>query len=119
MGGPRRRQATVPHLRVRVRPSVVAYWRSAGWHVHRVGQAAYIHSPDDAHHLILGVWARQDPRPAWALRLGRASDGYLRRERRAWREQRWRRLARDDAGRWLGLMQWWRWPFPRVYRWEP
>jgi hypothetical protein len=33
-------------------------------------------------------------------------------------EQRSRRLARDAAGRWVGLMQWWRWPQPVVYRWD-
>jgi catechol-2,3-dioxygenase len=97
---------------------VLAYWRELGWTVHTVGQAVYAHSPDGHHHLIVGCWGKREPRPAWADRLGHVSEGYDRRQERCRDEQAWRRLARDDRGRFLGLMQWWRWPQPVVYRWD-
>lgn len=97
---------------------VIAYWRADGWTIHQVGQAAYVHSPDGELHLIMAVWDRREPPPVWADRLGAASEGYWRRLYRITAEQRWSRLARDARGRFLGLMQWWRWPAVRAYRWE-
>jgi hypothetical protein len=35
------------------------------------------------------------------------------------REQRWRRQARDLAGRFSEVMPWHRWPTPALYRWDP
>lgn len=87
-----------------------------GWQVHQVGQAAYVHRGHE--HLILGVWDRRDPRPAWAGRLGRASEGYLRRFDRCEREQLARTMLRDAAGRFAARLPWWRWPGPRVYSWQ-
>jgi hypothetical protein len=118
MGGRRWRAPVAANCRGHVPPRIVEHLAAAGWRVHRIGQAAYVHSPDDGLHLILGVWARRDPRPTWADRLGRVSEGYWRRFARKAAEQEWSRLARDARGRFLGLMQWWRWPAIRVYRWD-
>lgn len=118
MGGRRWYVPLAPQARGHVPRRIVGYWRAEGWHVHLVGQAAYVHSPDGDHHLILGVWDRTEPPPAWAGRLGRVSAGYVRRWDRRDRETRWRRLARDAGGRFLGLMQWWRWPGPELYSWD-
>jgi hypothetical protein len=118
VGGPRWQVPIAPQSRGRVTPRIVDHLRDAGWTVHQVGQAIYTHSADDDLHLILGVWPRRVDPPPWADRLGRASDGYVRRWERLDREQHWTRLARDAAGRFLGLMQWWRWPAVRVYRWD-
>lgn len=108
-----------PQLRGRVDPRLIAYWRGAGWHVHQVGQAAYVHSPAGRHHLILGVWGRREPAPVWADRLGRASEGYLRRADRLPRETRSRLFLRDELGRFVARLPWWRVRPPRVYRHEP
>lgn len=116
MGGRRWRQPIAPNARGHVDRRMLEHWRAEGWAVHEVGQAAYVHSGD--HHLILGVWDRRDVPPVWADRLGHVSDGYVRRWHRRDRETRWRRLARDQGGRFLGLMQWWRWPPPELYRWD-
>lgn len=117
MGGRRRRVPIAPQVRGRVTPRVLEHWRSSGWAVHRIGQAAYVHG--DGHHLIVGVWGRRDPRPPWAGRLGRASDGYLRRVTRCVAEQRGRRFLRDALGRFVALMPWWRWAPATVYSFEP
>lgn len=118
---PRGRRAPIaPQLRGRVDPRLLDHWRRAGWHVHRIGAAAYVHSPDDRHHLIVGVWARRSPAPPWAGRLGRESAGYRRRLARLEREQHGRRFIRDAAGRFLAPLPWWRTPGPRLYAWlEP
>ena len=108
-----------PHLRGRITPRILDALERDGWHVHRIGAAAYVHAPGDAHHLIFGVWARREPAPSWADRLGQVSDGYRRRVARATFEQRWRRLARDEGGRFAFLLPWHRWPTPAVYRFEP
>jgi hypothetical protein len=105
----RTRHAPPPNLRTHVTPAVLAYWRRLGWTTHVVGQAAYAHSPDGHHHLLVGVWGRRDRRPLWADRLGRISEGYERRRDRCWCEQADRR--NPDAA-------WWTWPLPVVYRWE-
>lgn len=114
----RSRHAAPPNLRTHVTPAVLAYWRTLGWTTHVVGQAVYAHSPDGHHHLLVGVWGKRDPRPVWADRLGQVSAGWERRLDRCDHEQASRRMARDERGRWLGLMQWWRWPQPVVYRWD-
>lgn len=108
-----------PHLRGRITPRILAALERDGWHVHRIGAAAYVHAPGDDHHLIFGVWPRRAPAPSWAQRLGRVSDGYQRRVERAAFEQRWRRMARDAGGRFAFLLPWYRWPTPEVYRFEP
>ncbi len=108
-----------PQLRGRVEPRLLEHWRAAGWHVHRVGAAAYVHSPDSRHHLILGVWCRRSPAPSWAGRLGSASEGYLRRFDRLAREQRARTFVRDGRGRFVARLPWWQVPPPRVYSWDP
>lgn len=118
MGGRRWRVPVAPQLRGHVAPHVLTSLRADGWTVHRVGQAAYLHSPDDELHLILGVWDHRASPAPWADRLGRTSPGYDRRYARRAREQSWDRLARDAGGRFLGLMQWWRWPAVRAYRWD-
>lgn len=116
MGGRRWSQPIAPQCRGRVRRRLIAHWRAAGWCVHQVGQAAYVHTPDHRVRLITAVWDRGERPPAWADRLGRLSDGYIRRADRLTIGQRWRRLARDARGRFLGRMQWWRWPLATVYR---
>lgn len=118
LGGPRWRQPIAPHCRGRVRPRLIRHWRTAGWCVHQVGQAAYVHDRGRTVHLLTAVWDRGARPPPWSSRLGRPSDGYIRRVDRAIREQRWRRLARSHDGRFLGLMLWWGWPSPAVYRWD-
>lgn len=117
VGGPRWRAPIAPHARGHVPPRVIVFLRADGWTIHQVGRAAYVHRDDL--HLIFGVWPTRETPPPWADRLGHPSEGYYRRIERADREQRWRRLARDAAGQWIGLMQWWRWPWPRAYRWDP
>lgn len=106
-----------PQLRGHVDPRLIAHWRSAGWHVHQVGQAAYVHSPE--HHLIFGVWARHDLPPAWAGRLGRVSEGYLRRAQRLERERRSRLFRRDELGRFVARLPWWAIRPVQVHRHEP
>lgn len=105
-----------PHVRGRVTPRMLDHLRSSGWHVHQLGQAAYVHQ--GGVHLLLGVWRRRDPDPAWVARLGRASDGYLRRLERVSVEQRGRYFLRDDAGRFVARLPWWRWPGPTVYSFD-
>ncbi len=105
----RSRHAPPPNLRTHVTPAVLAYWRTLGWTTHRVGQAVYAHDPSGRHHLLVGVWSKRDPLPAWAGRLGRVSEGYQRRLERCYDEQVWSTRP---------LAPWWRWPAPTVYRWD-
>jgi hypothetical protein len=120
VGGSRRRSTRLaPQLRGTVPPRVVDELVRRGWHVHRIGSAAYVHAPDGPIHLIFGVWRRRSTRPAWAIRLGHASAGYIRRLERAAREQRWRRQRRDPAGRFGARLPWTRWPTPELYSWDP
>jgi hypothetical protein len=114
----RTRHSPPPNLRTHVTPAVLDYWRELGWTCHVVGRAVYAHSPDGHHHLLVGCWSRREPRPAWADRLGYISLGYERRQLRCWHEQAWRREARDERGRFLAALPWWRWGRPVVYRWE-
>jgi hypothetical protein len=108
-----------PQLRGRVEPRILDHWRAQGWHVHRVGAAAYVHSPDDAWHFLFGVWGHRATPPPWIDRLGAISDGYYRRYLRVEREQRWRRMLRGHTGRFLVRLPWWRWPTPALYRFVP
>ena len=116
---PRRGQrlTLAAQLRGHVQPRLIAHWQRAGWHVHRIGQAAYVHSPDERTHLILGVWADDTRAPAWSSRLGTDSEGYRRRAERCARDQHGRRFLRDTSGRFFALLPWWRTPGPRLYRW--
>jgi len=96
---------------------VLEHWRSLeGIRVHQVGRAAYVHG--DQVHLIVGVWDRRDVPPPWASRLGRASDGYVRRFDRCDRQQVGRTMFRDRWGRFVTRLPWWRWPGPRLYSWQ-
>lgn len=104
--GSRMGRYLAPQLRGRVTPRILDVLERDGWHVHRIGQAAYVHAPAGDHHLIFGVWARRAPAPSWADRLGQVSAGYRRRVERATFEQRWRRLARDPGGRFAFLLPW-------------
>jgi hypothetical protein len=107
-----------PQLRGRLTPRILEALEADGWHVHRVGAAAYVHAPGGEHHLIFGVWPRRVAPPAWATRLGEASDGYRRRADRISLEQRWRQMARDLAGRFSHRLPWYRWPAPAPYSFE-
>lgn len=118
-GSTRRRAPLAPQVRGHVPPRVVDALERRGWHVHRIGAAAYVHAADRSDHLLFGVWRRRAPRPTWAGRLGRASAGWFRRLERASREQRWRRQARDLAGRFSVVMPWTHWPTPALYSWDP
>jgi hypothetical protein len=102
-----------------VEPAIAAALGRSGYAVHRIGQAAYVHSHDDRIHLILGVWRRRDRAPSWAARLGNPSAGYERRWARQRSAQAWRRLHRRPNGRWAGPLPWWRWPGVQPYRWDP
>lgn len=55
-----------PELRTHVTPRVIDALAAAGYHVHRVGAAAYVHGK--AGHFLFGVWgplrARTGPGPA-------------------------------------------------------
>ncbi len=102
-----------PQVRGLVPPRVIASLADQGWRIHRVGQAAYLHSSSTR--LIFGVWDRAAQPPTWAGRLGAASPGYERRWYRCRDEQRWRRLMRDRRGRWIVRLPWWKWPQPTVY----
>lgn len=113
------RPILAPQLRGHVQPRIIDALGRRGWHVHRVGQAAYVHSPDDTLHLILGVWPRRGTRPSWANRLGGWSAALGRRFDRLAIEQRWRRLERDAGGRFARLLPWYHWPTPALYRFAP
>lgn len=113
------RRLLAPQLRGRVEPRIVHHLAARpGWRVHRVGQAAYVHGPD-GHHYLFGVWTRRAPAPAWAHRLGRASDGWWNRVERCERRQQGRWILRDRAGRFYARLPWWRVPGARVYSWRP
>lgn len=114
-----RRAPIAPQVRGRVGPRILAALAADGWHVHRVGRAAYLHSPDDRHHLILGVWPRGATAPSWSDRLGRPSAGYARRLERTVSSRPWLRMARDQVGRFTVPLPWWRWPIPAPYHFEP
>lgn len=118
VGGARRSRATLaPQVRGHVQPRVVEALEERGWHVHRIGAAAYVHA--DAEHLIFGVWPRRSAAPTWAGRLGRASAAYLRRLKRATRAQLWRRQLRDQrTGQFSQLRPWIHWPAPALYAWQ-
>ena len=115
------RTPIAPQLRGRVPLRLIEYWRRAGWRIHRVGRAAYVHSPDDRHHFLVGAWSRRAAQsPPWAARLGQVSQGYLRRSARLAREQRGRRFIRAETGQFLAPLPRWRVPGPRLYSWlEP
>ncbi len=118
-GSTRRPTRLAPQVRGHVPPRVVDALEQRGWHVHRIGAAAYVHAPDGPIHLIFGVWRRRATRPGWAIRLGHASAGHIRRLERVAREQRWRRQRRDPAGRFGATLPWTRWPTPALYSWDP
>ena len=125
-----------PQLRSHVPPRVVDALAAGGYHVHRVGSAAYIHGPvcsgatpdrqgslqDDRRptlHLLFGVWGRRGHVPSWADRLGAPSAGYLRRACRLDLERRGRHYCRDGRGRFLARLPWYRIPPVQVYSFEP
>jgi len=117
-GSSRSRPPLAPQVRGHVDPRVVEHLERRGWHVHRIGAAAYVHA-DGGLHLLFGVWPRRSPRPGWAARLGAASTAYWRRLERVAREQRWRRQARTDTGQFSSVMPWTHWPTPALYSWDP
>lgn len=109
MGGPRDpRHLIAPHVRGRVDDRVLTYWSRTGWHVHRVGRAAYVHRGDM--HLLMGVWDRLEVPPVWAARLGRPSLAYERRQARRFAAESHRRMQRRANGRFWTRLPWWRWP---------
>lgn len=103
-------------FRGRLRPDRLAALERAGFAVHRVGRAAYVHDPEL--HAIFGAWAEGEPAPPWADRLGRLSAAWQRRYGRKRAEQSWRRLARDRRGRFAGRRPWYHWPAVQVYGWQ-
>jgi len=105
-----------PELRTHVTPRVIDGLAARGYHVHRVGAAAYVHGA--AGHFLFGVWGRHELAPAWAGRLGAVSAGYLRRARRLDREHRGRAYLRDRRGRFAARLPWYRVPPVRVYSFE-
>jgi hypothetical protein len=107
-----------PGLRGHVEPRIVAYWRRAGWTVHQIGQAVYVHGPD-GHRFLVGVWNRRDERPPWAHRLGRPSPGYLRRLARLDLEQRGRWYVRRPDGRFVAKLPWWAVRPIQAYSFDP
>jgi hypothetical protein len=106
-----------PQLRGRVSARTLATLGAKGLRVHRVGAAAYVHDGAGLH-WILAVWDRGEPRPPFASRLGRASEGYRRRCERIARETRHLEMARV-RGRFAGRLPWFRVPPVRPYRWDP
>ena len=107
----------VPQVRSHVPPFVIEALAAQGYHVHRIGAAAYVHG--DAGHFLFGVWRRRDPSPTWADRLGDVSAGYLRRAHRLDHERRGRRYVRDGRGRFLARLPWYRIPPVQVHAFEP
>jgi len=118
-GSTRHRAPLAPQVRGRVDGRILEALERRGWHVHRIGAAAYVHAGDGSDQFLFGVWRRRAPRPTWAARLGRASAGSVRRLERVSREQRWRRQRRDRAGRFGVVRPWTRWPTPALYSWDP
>lgn len=114
-----RRPPLAPQVRGHATRRIVAWLAASGYHVHRIGRAAYVHGGSTDLHMILGVWDRDEPPPTWASRLGTISAAYVRRARRRTRELAWLRLARDERGRWAGRRPWWQWPVVGAYRHEP
>ena len=118
-GSTRRRTPLAPQIRGRVDDRILGALEQRGWHVHRIGAAAYVHAPDRSDHFLFGIWRRRAPSPRWAPRLGRASGAWRRRLERVSIEQRWRRQHRDLVGRFSVVMPWTRWPTPALYSWDP
>lgn len=75
-------------LRGRATPATLRRLELIGMHVHRIGQAAYVHD-DAGQRWILGVWNRRTPPPPWDAELrahhrwliGRGEPTALRRRR--------------------------------------
>lgn len=106
-----------PQLRGRVSSHTLEVMRGKGLRVHRVGHAAYVHDGEGLH-WVLAVWDRGEPRPPFAGRLGRVSDGYRRRCERLARETRHLEMARI-RGRFAGRLPWQRVRPVRAYPWDP
>lgn len=94
-----------PQVRGHVDTRVIDHLERTGWRVHRIGQAAYVHSEGGAH-LLFGVWSRREPAPDWSGRLGRVSAGYL------------RRAERRSSGAGDGGAPWWHQPTSTAYAFE-
>lgn len=102
----------------------VGLFVAAGWRVHRVGAAAYIHDPTGEQRWIFGVWPRAAVEPAWAPDLDayhRCARGRGSLPRRWWgredaaaarrlRAQRAARIHDRSSGRFIGSPAWWQLP---------
>lgn len=106
-----------PELRTHVDARTVAAFVATGHHVHRIGQAAYVHGWGG--HFLFGVWDRRTVAPSWAGRLGFPSPGYLRRARRLDREHRGRAYLRTKTGQFSVRLPWYRVAPVQVHAFEP
>lgn len=111
-----RRPPIDPHLRGRVTPRILAGLAERGLHVHRIGQAAYVHDDAGAVRLILAVLDRRATTPTWIHELaahhrwliGRGQPTPRQARAIAGRVRAWSMARiRDERGRYVGRPAWW------------
>lgn len=105
-----------PHLRGRVTPRILEGLSARGLHVHRIGQATYVHDDVGDVRMILAVLDRRSTTPAWIHELADHHRWLIGRGQPTGRQERaiaarvriWATSRiRGHRGEYIGRPAWW------------